>query len=802
MLALAMIMLGGMNVMALETYDFQELCMKLGKGGPWAVNDGGDAGFTLGTDEAPVVMHFLGDYTDQGFTWNQRFAYEYVDGRNKFTMRNKNDKKDSNCGMFSWDYTHYFSILDLKDGDKVTITIGTGTVTFANEAAEGTTEGDNVVSKQTYTISTTEESTRLDIQMAKATLIAKIEIEPYGVETVPVISVTPKSLKLIPGATAKLSASVSPSMATVWSSSDESVATIESDGTVTAVAAGTATITNSWKSEVSDATAEDACVITVADVDLSSFTIVKSYDFTTMGDVTLEIQSDAAGAIWNEANSKNNNVFFCLNEGLENIAVQAVVSSNKGWSIVDGQGLFLASGAGRCAAVAGIKAGQIVEFIYTGTGFYTRSEDDGIEKTALNEATGRAIYQAVEDGMIGFELDKGNYVKQINIYESNSVTTTKTIGLVPGVWTADNAIFAAYAWNDEGNAWFPFVEVSGAYATQIPDNYTGILLARINPEGTDTDPWKNVWNQTGDIDFTTVADQTVFTITGWDGGDGKSTYTTSTVPADLSDLKATLAKVIELAKIFGYDTAEAEALLVNDEATAEQLVAALQTLAANAKDKASEALALAKAFFNQFDATAAEALATFFDAAETALAGDDVDAMLAAAKALATNALVEGQSAIEKVDSYLRKMNNETVNTDLNNIQAALASDDLQSLVAAIKQLKDHISDAATAYVAGVSDLISEGAAAGKDVTAMQAAYTNFLTVALKYKTEKATVVELGYALYTLIKAVEDYKQATTTGINVVTTADQNAVIYNVKGQRVMNAQKGLFIINGMKVIK
>ena len=74
LLALLLVVLGSTNVNALETYDFQDLCMALGKGGPWAANDGGDAGFTLGTDEAPVVMHFLGDYTDQNFTWNKRFA--------------------------------------------------------------------------------------------------------------------------------------------------------------------------------------------------------------------------------------------------------------------------------------------------------------------------------------------------------------------------------------------------------------------------------------------------------------------------------------------------------------------------------------------------------------------------------------------------------------------------------------------------------------------------------------------------------------------------------------------------------
>ncbi len=39
-------------------------------------------------------------------------------------------------------------------------------------------------------------------------------------------------------------------------------------------------------------------------------------------------------------------------------------------------------------------------------------------------------------------------------------------------------------------------------------------------------------------------------------------------------------------------------------------------------------------------------------------------------------------------------------------------------------------------------------------------------------------------------------------GINVMNAAAQDAVIYNLAGQRVMNAQKGLYIMNGKKVVK
>ena len=408
------------------TVDFQELCMKMGKGGPWAVNDGGDAGFEVNG----ATMHYLGDYAEQGeeFVWGKRFAYEYVADRGKFTFRNKNNKKDGNCGMFSWDYAHNFSILGLEDGDKVTITIGTGTVTFVStNVTEEIEAGAAVESNKAYTIKSADGVTRLDINMAKASLIAKIVIEKAGVETIPTISLDRKTLTLIPGATQKVTATVDPATATTqWKSDNEAVATVAADGTITAVAAGKANIINVWKAEQSDATVEAVCEVTVSDVDLTDYQVAKTLDFTTMGDVTLTLQEEVAGAIWNEANSKANNVFFCTNEGLEDIAVQAAVASNKGWSIISETGLNLASGAGRCAAIGNLKEGQIVEIIYTGDNLYTGSKedavrkDDGAVKTTLNEGVGRAIYKMGEDGLLGFELIKGNSVQKITVYELKS----------------------------------------------------------------------------------------------------------------------------------------------------------------------------------------------------------------------------------------------------------------------------------------------------------------------------------------------------------------------------------------------
>ncbi|MBO7140442.1 MAG: DUF5123 domain-containing protein [Prevotella sp.] len=330
----------------------------------------------------------------------------------------------------------------------------------------------------------------------------------------------------------------------------------------------------------------------------------------------------------------------------------------------------------------------------------------------------------------------------------------KTISLVPGPWDKDGATFAAYAWVGEESNWFQFAEVSGVYATQIPDTYTGIILTRINPEGTDPNPWNNVWNQTSDINFTTVADKTVFTITGWNQSD-------FTVTSPVDALKAQLAQAVEMADLFGIDTTAAKALLENPDATEAQLTAAMQKVMETGVPKAKETVTLAKKFFATFDPAAGTALASYFADAEAALDGTDFEAMYTAAMTLFGQGLVEGQDALTKVITYLQKMEDETVNSDLAALTAAIASKDIKNILPALRQLKDDLPDAAKTYASTtVPSLIAEGQAAGKDVSGMQTALANALVAYSQYNSGNANVVDLGYALYQLIKAVEDYKAA------------------------------------------
>ena len=103
-----------------------------------------------------------------------------------------------------------------------------------------------------------------------------------------------------------------------------------------------------------------------------------------------------------------------------------------------------------------------------------------------------------------------------------------------------------------------------------------------------------------------------------------------------------------------------------------------------------------------------------------------------------------------------------------------------------------------------VNNLINDGTKEGKDVSAVSTAFTNAIATAASYNDNAATMVEMGKALYELIKAVEEYKEAqeVPTGISGFTAEKQNsATIYNLNGQRVEKAQKGLYIINGKKVM-
>ena len=235
-------------------------------------------------------------------------------------------------------------------------------------------------------------------------------------------TVTPETATIMEGNTCQLVGTLSGGdFEGEWVSDNEAVATVSGDGVVTGIAPGTANITYQWTEDQSQEAYKATAAVTVLEkLNKKKLLLLKSYDFTAMGDVTLTLESESAYKIYNAGNKVNNKVYFCTNEGLENLAVQGVYDNGRGWIIYDGSGLFEGASAGRCAAIGGIKEGWIVEFIHTsGDLFYTKCDgsDDGIRKEPVVIEANRHAYKALEDGMIGFELNVNKYLKSIAIYK-------------------------------------------------------------------------------------------------------------------------------------------------------------------------------------------------------------------------------------------------------------------------------------------------------------------------------------------------------------------------------------------------
>ena len=141
------------------------------------------------------------------------------------------------------------------------------------------------------------------------------------------------------------------------------------------------------------------------------------------------------------------------------------------------------------------------------------------------------IYETLEAGEHTLTLNITYSLTPVFDYLLITKVNYKNIFLKPSIWDVADATerYAVYAFNGNGNAWVNMTaaEEEGVFTAKVSDDYTGIILARMNGEVAENN-WDNKWNQTADIDFATIADNTLFTITGWDeGDDAKSTYETS-----------------------------------------------------------------------------------------------------------------------------------------------------------------------------------------------------------------------------------------------------------------------------------
>ena len=147
---------------------------------------------------------------------------------------------------------------------------------------------------------------------------------------------------------------------------------------------------------------------------------------------------------------------------------------------------------------------QVIKFTSTDPNVITIDAAGNIEAKATGTAT---IKAEATDGT-------GKFVQ--HTITVAAAADLKTIILEPNIWDKDGARFAAFVWNDGSgdNNWYLFSKVNDKWTVNIPpSSYTGLILVRLN--STTEVSWNAMWNQTYDINFTTVADNSTFTITEW-----------------------------------------------------------------------------------------------------------------------------------------------------------------------------------------------------------------------------------------------------------------------------------------------
>ena len=397
------------------------------------------------------------------------------------------------------------------------------------------------------------------------------------------------------------------------------------------------------------------------------------------------------------------------------------------------------------------------------------------------EATANKAYKVYcagsKLGFFGFEM-----VYTETEPEPEPVVTNKTIGLVPGVWNADGATFAAYAFNsDTENAWFPFAEVSGAYGTQIPDSYAKIILVRLKPataEGFSPENyglnWDNKWNQTADIDFTQVADQALFTITDW------STYTIS---YPLVEAKDKLTKAIALAEVLDDASlanaiADAKAAVAGDDIDA--ITNATTALMGAAATPAQTLLANAKDFADKYGYTD---LSNAVTALQAALVSQDIDAISEKFDALKAVAIQCAPDAVAKIEDYAKALDNEALNTAVAEAKAAAAqaNPNFKTIIEKIQACEEPFKTAAADYVDAIKNI--EDA----NVQAKLAAVVDALN-------NNANIVTIGEAVRQLVEAYEAYLLEQNPVYTVAGTADLTGYVWDAtQNEMTLNTETGLY---------
>ena len=265
--------------------------------------------------------------------------------------------------------------------------------------------------------------------------------------------------------------------------------------------------------------------------------------------------------------------------------------------------------------------------------------------------------------------------------------------------------------------------------------------------------------------------------------------------AEQSSTRELLESFIELLEKYAPDllkeeiAAAKEALANNDEQAMQN---ALKNLITASITKVSTILAEAKTFADNYGYTElARAIDELQRTIPIAVFTGNYDSLVAALQKVAEEGGLAAQDVVNKMCIYAETLDNEELNAAIANAKTALESGNLSEIIPAINAIGEPFIAATKEFIAKLQNIDDA------DVQAALAEVTALLNA------ENPNIPNLVEAVGKLITAYKAYldKQA-QAGINTIATEKlTKTVIFNSKGQRVENATKGLYIVNGKKVV-
>lgn len=265
--------------------------------------------------------------------------------------------------------------------------------------------------------------------------------------------------------------------------------------------------------------------------------------------------------------------------------------------------------------------------------------------------------------------------------------------------------------------------------------------------------------------------------------------------AEQSSTRELLESFIELLEKYAPDllkeeiAAAKEALANNDEQAMQN---ALKNLITASITKVSTILAEAKTFADNYGYTElARAIDELQRTIPIAVFTGNYDSLVAALQKVAEEGGLAAQDVVNKMSIYAETLDNEELNAAIANAKTALESGNLSEIIPAINAIGEPFIAATKEFIAKLQNIDDA------DVQAALAEVTALLNA------ENPNIPNLVEAVGKLITAYKAYlDKQSQAGINTIATEKlTKTVIFNLKGQRVENATKGLYIVNGKKVV-